>query len=94
MHSANIIHRDLKPDNLLTNSKCEITIADFGLSRLLKKDGEQEDIYLLKRKHRWEMLDYSKKDMTKDQKVYKSRMSKELKESREKQRKRDQTEHI
>lgn len=33
MHSADIIHRDLKPENILINKKCNVKIADLGLSR-------------------------------------------------------------
>ena len=33
LHSAGILHRDLKPRNLLINSKGDLKICDFGLSR-------------------------------------------------------------
>lgn len=33
IHSSNIIHRDIKPSNILINSKMEIKVCDFGLSR-------------------------------------------------------------
>ena len=33
LHSAGILHRDLKPRNLLVNSKGDLKITDFGLSR-------------------------------------------------------------
>ena len=35
IHSANILHRDIKPSNILVNSKCEVKICDFGISRTL-----------------------------------------------------------
>ncbi|XP_047310625.1 mitogen-activated protein kinase kinase 5-like [Impatiens glandulifera] len=35
LHSRKIVHRDIKPSNLLINSKKEVKIADFGVSRIL-----------------------------------------------------------
>jgi len=32
-HQENVIHRDMKPQNILINSKDEVKITDFGLSR-------------------------------------------------------------
>jgi mitogen-activated protein kinase 1/3 len=34
-HSSNVIHRDIKPSNILINSKCQVKLCDFGLSRTL-----------------------------------------------------------
>lgn len=39
VHGKNIIHRDLKPANLLISDKGILKIADFGLSRLMWRDG-------------------------------------------------------
>ncbi|EGR28707.1 mitogen-activated protein kinase 3, putative [Ichthyophthirius multifiliis] len=46
IHSANIIHRDIKPSNLLATEKCDISMCDFGLSRKIE-DEEQEEQQLL-----------------------------------------------
>jgi serine/threonine protein kinase len=43
IHSANIIHRDLKPSNILLNEHCDLKLCDFGLSRSLSIQ-KQEDL--------------------------------------------------
>ncbi|KAK8630099.1 hypothetical protein V6N13_078910 [Hibiscus sabdariffa] len=35
LHRRHIVHRDIKPSNLLINSKKNVKIADFGVSRIL-----------------------------------------------------------
>lgn len=39
-HENLIIHRDLKPDNILINNSGKVKILDFGISKLLKEEGE------------------------------------------------------
>lgn len=38
LHAHNVIHRDLKSLNLLVNTRLEIKISDFGLSRVIDKN--------------------------------------------------------
>jgi len=40
MHSAEIVHRDLKPANILLNSKVQVKVCDFGLSRCIKENSK------------------------------------------------------
>ncbi|KAF2610178.1 hypothetical protein F2Q70_00009504 [Brassica cretica] len=35
-HRNMVVHRDLKPENLLLESKCNVKIADFGLSNVMR----------------------------------------------------------
>lgn len=45
LHEHNIVHRDLKPENILFKSDqdnfSDLLIADFGLSKILKKDSNE-----------------------------------------------------
>jgi len=38
------MHRDVKPDNLLIDDKCNIKFCDFGLSRVVPKEGGEGDV--------------------------------------------------
>ncbi|KAJ6816656.1 mitogen-activated protein kinase kinase 9-like [Iris pallida] len=37
LHSQKVVHRDIKPSNLLVGSGGQIKIADFGVSKLLRR---------------------------------------------------------
>ncbi|CBI15608.3 unnamed protein product, partial [Vitis vinifera] len=37
LHSHKIIHRDIKPANLLVNGNMEVKIADFGVSKIMRR---------------------------------------------------------
>ena len=39
-HNANAVHRDLKPQNLLLDSKFNVKITDFALSKIIQSDAE------------------------------------------------------
>ncbi|KAE8662246.1 Mitogen-activated protein kinase kinase 9 [Hibiscus syriacus] len=46
LHSHKITHRDLKPSNLLVNTKMEVKIADFGVSKIMSRTLEACNSYV------------------------------------------------
>lgn len=41
-----IIYRDLKPSNIMITSSSKIVLIDFGISRVYKRDGNKDTIYM------------------------------------------------
>ncbi|PIA63810.1 hypothetical protein AQUCO_00201265v1 [Aquilegia coerulea] len=46
LHTHKIVHRDIKPSNLLVNSKMEVKIADFGVSKIMCRSLDPCDSYV------------------------------------------------
>lgn len=53
LHASNVVHRDLKPSNIILekrrDGKLRAVIVDFGISRIMKKEGELEEMSNLTR---------------------------------------------
>ncbi|KAL5721920.1 mitogen-activated protein kinase kinase [Ranunculus cassubicifolius] len=46
LHNHKIVHRDIKPSNLLVNSKMEVKISDFGVSKIMCRTLDPCDSYV------------------------------------------------
>ncbi|VVA95155.1 unnamed protein product [Arabis nemorensis] len=46
LHALKIVHRDIKPANLLLNSRNEVKIADFGVSKILVRSLDSCNSYV------------------------------------------------
>jgi serine/threonine-protein kinase len=43
-HDQGVVHRDIKPENILLDKSGRVKIADFGLSRLLGTEGNEQTL--------------------------------------------------
>lgn len=42
MHTKNVVHRDLKLENILLDNLGRVKICDFGVSKLVNSDCDEE----------------------------------------------------
>ncbi|MGV0006112.1 MAG: serine/threonine-protein kinase [Candidatus Porifericomitaceae bacterium WSBS_2022_MAG_OTU9] len=47
IHSVGVVHRDLKPANLMFRADDTLALADFGISKRVDEDGEEEQLTMV-----------------------------------------------
>jgi len=47
-HAQGIIHRDIKPGNIIISDKGELKITDFGIAKIMEREGKPEHTILTK----------------------------------------------
>ena len=47
IHSVGVVHRDLKPANLMFRADDTLALADFGISKRVDDDGEEEQLTMV-----------------------------------------------